>query len=181
MERKQKIEIGIALIIILALAGLLAWIFYAGDDIDLAPSAGNQDQVIIDGQVVPSLDYSLYPQSAQTIARVFAERFGSFSNKADYENVDSVMSIATSALQAKLFEVVEGVSNDANDSYYGISTHVLSVNLMSGDEVSEVYEVLTQREESIDSPSNTTIRYQTMTLTLVKEGESWLVDNFVWE
>ncbi|MBU4315538.1 hypothetical protein KJ673_04025 [Patescibacteria group bacterium] len=180
MERKQKIEISVAVVIIIALVCILAWILYPNKD-SVVPGAQDSEQVVIDGEVVPSLDYSAYPQSASTIARVFVERFGSFSNQNSYENVQSVMDIASSSLKQRLTKIINDATLEDDSVYYGVSTHILSVDQVSATDSLEKIEVLTQREESIESPANTTVRYQTMAVTLVKEGDSWLVDDFVWE
>ena len=39
----------------------------------------------------------------------------------------------------------------------------------------------TQREETIDQPGNTTIKYQSITVSLVKSGTTWLVDGYTWK
>lgn len=178
MERKQKIEIGIAVLIIIVLIGVLWWVLLPGSS-DLIPGSDSGTGQATEDQQEPAIDYSAYETTASTIARVFVERFGSFSNQADYANVISVMDIATSSLQSKL-EAMMSKDQDT-DVYYGISTRVLSIDQVSATETQEVLEVMTQREESFETPANTTIRYQTMKLTLVKDGGSWLVSDFVWE
>jgi hypothetical protein len=40
---------------------------------------------------------------------------------------------------------------------------------------------MTQREEAFDSPENTSVRYQNITVQLEKVGNDWLVAGFTWE
>lgn len=177
MERKTKIEIGIAVLIIIALVGVLWWVLRS-DSSDLVPGSDSGTGQATEDIQEPAIDYSAYETTASTIARVFVERFGSFSNQADYENIVSVKSIATNSLQSQLESIMS--KEQDTDVYYGISTRVLSINEVSTTDTEEILEVMTQREESIESPANATIRYQTIKLTLVKVGSSWLVDSFEW-
>ncbi len=178
MERKRKFEILFAIILIILLVGVVWWL--------LRPEPVNdQGSFTDDGQMqdfesIEPLDLDGYEEDASTIARVFVERFGSFSNHGDYENVDAVMDIATSSLQSRLEDLAEDASGDGNAVYYGVSTYVISITQIEVSDTQEVLEVLTQREESIESPENTSVKYQTIEVTLVKEGEEWLVDDFEW-
>jgi hypothetical protein len=182
MEKKQKIEIGLAVLIILALICVLVWIIYPREiQEDVIVDENGNIVVENDTDYTPTVDYSIYPESAVTIARVFAERFGSFSNQAGYINVMSVMDISTESLQMRLDKIINDAMDDDSGTYYGVSTIVLSSEQVSATDAQEVFRVLTQRKESIESPENTTIRYQTMVITLVKDGDNWLVDDFVWQ
>lgn len=179
MERKRLWEIVIAIVIILLLIVAVWWLLRSSSGQDrVTPEQDEPGQ----GQVIGGepLDLSGYEQSASTIARVFVERFGSFSNGGDYQNIDVVMDIATDALQARLQDLINTSDTDHTSAYYGISTHVLSIHQVEVSDRQEVLEVLVQREESIDSPANTSVKYQTIRLTLVKDGTSWLVDDFIW-
>ena len=179
MEKKQKFEILLAILLIVLLVGLVWWLVGSKDDqVDPTVDEDSQVQDVLPGQ--EPLDLTGYEEDASTIARVFVERFGSFSNHSDYENVSSVMDIATSSLQDRLGLLVDGASADDGAVYYGGSTYVISIDQVEVTDVREVLEVMTQREESIDSPSNATVKYQTMALTLVKLGDEWFVDDFEW-
>jgi len=46
---------------------------------------------------------------------------------------------------------------------------------------SAVMLVTTQRNESFDSPKNTSVRYQDIELQMVKDGDGWLIDGFSWQ
>lgn len=179
MERKHKFEILLAIILIVLLIALVWWLLVSrGGEADVLVDEQEQGQGVIPGQ--EPLDLTGYEEDASTIARVFVERFGSFSNHSAYENVSSVMDISTSSLQSRLDDLVNSTSADNGAVYYGVSTYVVSITQKEVTETLEVLSVLTQREESIDSPSNTTVKYQTMEITLVKEGGEWLVDDFEW-
>jgi len=179
MERKHKFEILLALGLIILLVIAIWWLL-SPDPQEDAGSITGDDQVQDIQEYQEPLDLTGYEVSASTIARVFVERFASFSNHGDYENVGSVMDISTVALQDRLQDLIDDVSNDDGSIYYGVSTFILSISQIEVSETREVLEVLTQREESIESPSDSTVRYQTMEVTLVKQGDEWFVDDFEW-
>lgn len=115
------------------------------------------------------------------VARSFVERFGSFSTESDYANVDDVMTLATSSLQARLQSIAEEARRDISSSYYGVSTRVIAMEVTTETENTASMKITTQRQESIDSPANTSTSYQEIDLQLVKNGDTWLVDDFQWQ
>ena len=178
MERKHKFEILFAIILIAFLIGVVWWLLRPDIDDGQVVDEDSQMQGIELGQ--EPLDLDGYEEDASTIARVFVERFGSFSNHGDYENVDAVMDLATESLQVRLNELVDEASSDDGSVYYGVSTYVLSIDQVEVSDTQEVLEVLTQREESFETPGNTSVKYQTMQLTMTKVADQWLVDDFQW-
>ena len=118
--------------------------------------------------------------SASTIARSFVERFGSYSSETDYINVDDVAALATASFARELEDLAERARDNATGDYYGVSTVVLSVKVKSETDTAMTMYVMTQREEAFDSPENTSVRYQDISIELVKEDDNWLVDGFTW-
>ena len=182
MTRRHKIEVLVAILILIGLIVVLWLIFRGGDDEQV-----REEEVVTleeleitdeNGEVIIIEDL---PVEASTVARVFVERFGSFSSENGYTNIDEVLSLATESLQSDLASLAADARSEGSDSYYGISTRVLSVSTVSSTDTTQIMSVVTQREESIDSPANTSVRYQTIALTLVADGDSWLVDAFAWE
>lgn len=177
MERKHKIEILLAILLILILIGVVWWLVGSDGEKAIVVDEDGQVQEI---ESMEPMDLNGYEEDASTIARVFVERFASFSNHSNYENVDSVMDISTESLQSYLQDLMESASNDDGSVYYGVSTYVISVSQVEVSDTREVLEVLTQREESFDTPGNTSVKYQTMQLTMLKQGDEWFVDSFEW-
>ncbi|MFA6018549.1 MAG: hypothetical protein WC776_05230, partial [Patescibacteria group bacterium] len=116
-----------------------------------------------------------------SIARAFVERFGSFSTEADYQNVTDVMALSTVSLQDELQAIAEEAREKESGNYYGVSTRILVIDVLEQTETSARLQITTQRQESIGSPDNTTVRIQEILVNLVKNGRSWLVDNFEWQ
>ena len=121
--------------------------------------------------------------SASTIARTFIERFGSYSSQSDFANVDDIRVLATASFQAELDQQVAELRSvtDAEGGYTGVSTTVISMKTVSETETETTFLITTQREESVGTPGNTSVRYQDVEVSLVKSGDSWLISDVTWQ
>lgn len=181
MENRQKIEIAIAVAVLLGLVLLLFFLLRKPaepvvDDITVPVADTTPDVPQVDSEDIPTNNVV----SAQTVARNFVERFGSFSSDSDYLNVDDVLSLATRQLQARLQRLANDAREGASESYYGISTKAIIFTVEEESDAAMALRITTQREESIDSPANTSVRTQDIRLALVKDGDDWLIDDFTW-
>lgn len=184
---RRKIEILVAILVLLLLGGLLWWMLRQTPVEDTVtqtvtktlPEQNTTQTTTTNTAVTPST--VKLPPTAQTIGRSFTERFGSFSNESEFKNISDVMSMATPALQEQLKVLAEEAASTSSDAYYGVSTTVISVKTTSSTDTQTSLAIITRREESIDSPANTTTRTQEIKLTLVKDGEDWLVDTYAWQ
>lgn len=121
--------------------------------------------------------------SASTVAGVFVERFGSYSSESDLENIEDVLPLATDNYRQELEALIEKIrAQGRSDSYYGVTTRVLSKKQVSMDvdAGTAVYEVLTQREESQGSAQDSKVSYQSIRIELKQEGDVWLIDSATW-
>ena len=180
MQRRKIIEILIAILLILGLIALLWWLLTRENvDTDIVSDTKNDIEEIDETPSI-KIDYTQYEVAPETIARVFAERFGSFSNEADFANITSLMDLCTTLMQEKLEGIMESSSINPQSEYHGISTNIISVTVVEKTDLTSIVEIQTQREESVGNPSDTTVRYQTMRVYLDKWGTDWLVNDFVW-
>ncbi|MFA6130945.1 MAG: hypothetical protein WC730_01630 [Patescibacteria group bacterium] len=177
MNKTLKI---VGIILLLALLGFFVWFFFLrntaptgvipeGEE-NVAEEEGGETVVIPTGEVEPG-----------SIARSFVERFGSFSTEADYQNVTDVIPLATTQLSARLQTIAEEARAEEEGDYYGVSTRVIIVEVEEETDDAVTLRLTTQREESIGSPEDTSLRYQDILVYLQKHEKSWLVDNFTWQ
>lgn len=115
----------------------------------------------------------------------FAERFGSYSNQGNFENIADLYPFMTSSLQDWSEGYVEKQIAERPDpsNYYGMTTKVLSNNFLVF-ENSTGYakvKVSTQRREAVDSTENEKIFYQDAEIEFEKIGENWLIDGIWWK
>lgn len=183
MLTRKKLEIAGAIIILAALLLLLLWL--------LNKSRTESPEVLVDEQPIvqelPAINPADLPTqaavSASTVARIFVERFGSYSSESNFANVDDVMSLASTGYQSTLKSLVAQYRQDlaANSGYTGVSTRVINAVLVSEAESAATFLIKTQREEAVGTPGNATLRYQDVEVDLIKVGEDWLINDLNWK
>lgn len=124
--------------------------------------------------------------SLKAIARSFAERFGTYSNHSDYENIEHLLPYMTSQMKQWATNFVEGQRASAGYAgiYFGTTTKALSVETLLFSEETGTAEFLvqTQRKESTGATSNARIYYQDIKIKFEKEEQSvWKVDQSWWQ
>lgn len=182
----RKTEIGIAVgVLVLLIIVVLAIILRQQPNSQ--PVASNQDSsqptVTTPTPVTetPAVPVPAPVASPTTTTMIFVERFASYSSESDFANVTDVVPLVTSTLATRLqASAKEQQINSADRAYYGISTKVISQKVQEQTDSAATLLVSTQRAESIGSPGNTTVRYQDITVMLVKEGDSWKVNDYSW-
>ncbi|MFC1787927.1 hypothetical protein ACFLZY_01770 [Patescibacteria group bacterium] len=119
--------------------------------------------------------------SIQTLAKVFVERYGSFSSEAHFANLNDVMSLITDSLAAEFKRIPE--TTLPSPEYYGVTTRLVSVDVDFLDEQNgqASLTVNTQREEAKGSPQNLSVRYQGIKLEMEKVTGIWKVSSAVWQ
>lgn len=192
MERKTKLEIGLAVaVLIFFLAFLIYWKMQNTPVADVpAVAAPAAITTAKDKPKTPSTSsttaqtpaaVAVHETSAITVARTFVERLGSYSSEADAANIEDIIPMATASFQKKLEALVKEVRSNTDSSYYSISTLVMTApKTVSASATETVLSMTTQRIETIDTPGNSTKKYQNITVTLVKSGTTWLVDGYTW-
>ncbi|PIQ67527.1 hypothetical protein CO173_04180 [Candidatus Uhrbacteria bacterium CG_4_9_14_3_um_filter_41_35] len=178
---KQRLEILSAIIIILGLVFVVWYVLQNptgknGKQIDGGNIATDNPAVV--SEVIPTAPPEILPNP---VARTFVERFGSFSTESDYKNIEDVLSLVTTDLQVQLKQLLKDSRAQKNNSFYGVSTKVIGFNVVESTDTEMKAEIITQRSESIESPANTSVRYQNIALQLVKLDGEWLVSDYTWE
>ncbi len=115
-----------------------------------------------------------------SLSKTFVERYGSYSNEADFANLRDVLGLMTDDFAADTEAFIE--DNSAPEQYYGVTTRVITVTVESQDDDAGTAQVLvnTQREEADNSPQNTSVRYQEIRLLYIKQSGEWKVDSASW-
>lgn len=176
---KKKVEFLIAIIVILGLLIALVILFWNPKTEERSDTPG---EIVTPAETerVSTVDSRTLESPPEVIARSFVERFGSYSTDIDYLNVDDVKSLATAALSTQLDILLTDARNDPDTGYYGVSTKVLTIDSVTQTETTASFDITTQRIESFDTPANTSSRNQDIEVTLIKNGNRWLVDGYTW-
>lgn len=189
MTTRQK-EIFFALFVLLCALLFLAWNLWP------RPAAPTPVPASTPGVIAPSGNATLPPPpptapatpltpvqvGATNTARLFAERFGSYSTEADFENVEDVQVMATASFTLELENIAANARREAlPGAFYGVSTRVLGATVKTESTTAATVEVLTQREEVSGGPTSTpVIRNQTLQVELLLEADGWKVNGFKW-
>ena len=114
---------------------------------------------------------------AKQIAKIFAERYGSYSNENDYQNILEVKEISSVSMWTELSKLMQNKQNAS--SYFGVTTRGATMKLTKWSDSAASVTVSTVRAETQNG--KTTNKEQDAKVTLIKIGKEWLVDSFSWQ
>lgn len=109
------------------------------------------------------------------LARMFVERYASYSNQNDNKHIDDVLLLATSRMGTWLKKQAVVQSTD----YYGVTTKVIASSIKEMEKGQVKVQVDTQQEVQKGNSFETT--YRSGTVDMVKLGSEWKVDGLYWE
>ncbi len=119
------------------------------------------------------------------LASAFSERFGSYSNQANFENITDLKFFMTKRMQAWADDFIEKARAEKPDTsiYWGITTRALKTEIINFNENLGTAEIIVknQRREAVGTTTNAKIYYQDLSLKFLKEDGVWKVDEAVWK
>ena len=121
--------------------------------------------------------------SMKRIAAAFAERFGSYSNVGDFENVLDLKVYMTESMQAWADSyVADARTKPRSAEYSGTTTRAISVDVSAIDEDAGTASltVKTQRRETGSTVGSDRVYYQDLKLDFLKSGDVWKVNSVAW-
>ena len=113
------------------------------------------------------------------LSRSFVERFGSFSNRDNFDNLKSLENYMTASLKKWAEKYMAGKTSDPEAAYYGITTKVVSFEVKSLGDKDALVSLQTQRKEMEEGAATNTY-FQKIELNLKKVDSNWKVDKFKW-
>jgi hypothetical protein len=178
-ESKKRLEIILAIGILIALVILILLFLRSKPGLQIVEEPEVSQRELVQEMEETTVSATNEEAPSGVIARNFVERFGSFSSEVDFVNVEDVLPLVTPGLAARLKTLTQDTNSDL--AYYGVSTKFIGFVDSEELEVTANYTITTQREESFDSPENTSVRYQDINVDLVKDGDIWLVNDYQWQ
>lgn len=190
LRKRLLIIIGSVLFIILA---ILLWVFFRNKSTPFnqtEPTEQGQEQLPPIGEVDFKQPDNIPPEQTQSpvnpdevyakqSARIFVERFWSYSNQNDNQHIDDALVLATESMR----DWVLSQSRDQSIVYQGLTTEVLSSRIIaySAERTSvEVEARQTARTTGDDGKIVEEIKNITAKVDLVKVDGTWLVEG-LWE
>lgn len=124
-------------------------------------------------------------ESLKQMAGSFAERFGSFSNQSNFENISDLKVFMSNKMArwADSYIVEMAAKREQTDIYYGISTTAVEKDVKSYSDSLGKVEILvkTQRREATGATSNFIVKYENILIIFLKENDAWKVDSAEWQ
>jgi len=132
---------------------------------------------------------SLEPASAQqTVSEAvgkqrlvthFVERWGTYSNQSNFENISEALPFMTESMQVYGRQLIAtGRARPSGETFFGTTTVVLSTVDGASTDASAEYTVSTQRIEKTGDSERA--YYQDIVVTLQKVAGEWKVNKAVW-
>ncbi len=193
------ILISLTVLIILGISLLLVWGFRKKAPATTAinqnlPTAQQTTSISSGGAIepivnapAPALPINLTSEdveknTAKQLAKVFIERYGTYSTDNGSENVKEIKSLVTSALWTTLSARMNNIGVNENQAptgvFYGISTQVFNMELNNWTGSSATIAMQLARTEEKDGIR--TVKHQNAEVNMVKQNEKWLAQNFKW-
>ncbi len=189
MNRKYLLFLGIFVGLLLIAAAVL---FFLNRQPAANQNTGNQNtntQIVVNTNVTnTATNVQAVNEQEKTklelsrIALSFAERFGTYSNQSDFENVESLKVFMTGSMQTWADGFVASARQQNADSsiYYGVTTKVITSKNVRFDETHADFVFTTQRIESTGTTDNNRVFFQDISIKFVKEGSQWKVNEATW-
>jgi hypothetical protein len=114
-------------------------------------------------------------------ANAFVERYGSYSNQSNYENLRDLFYFMAKDFRQESEAKVNANRYVKKEIYYGVTTYVLDSDIKqkSGDEC--LVEIKTQRQEFFGGEQNNKTSYKNVIVGLEKESGVWKVNSVNWQ
>jgi hypothetical protein len=189
-NRKQKLFYLLVGALILALIIFGVWWWLSGrpntniTNQPIGNPAGDQNspgnQVAPGGSTVSSAPIG--QRNALSLARLFTERFGTFSSQGQFEGIRELEQVSTPTMSEWLTNqyIPQLRSKYPADKYVGQTTNILSAQLTNQSDSQAEARIRTQQLLTVGSAAPT-VTSPILILKLTKSGEVWLVDNARWE
>jgi hypothetical protein len=114
------------------------------------------------------------------MAELFAERYGSYSNQGDYQNLRDLLTVMTSGYRAETEAFLSTASPTPGATYEGVTSVKISSEVRSIDGDSAAVAVNLQQTKRVGAAAPV-IGYRSLRMELEQVGDDWRVDSATWE
>lgn len=171
--------------------GAVAWFWFfnqtSNSIVNTNESLPNNNQPLVNNENLPPVNPPINTiplvdrdeQQLKTLARLFTERFGSYSTDARFQNLKELDYLYTPGMKASVAGIIS--SSSQNIGYYSVTTRALAAEILYRSEDSATVMVNTQRQEVFVLGGDAQLTYQTLRLQFNKINGQWKVDSAKWE
>lgn len=189
-DSRQKIYIIVVGVIIVALLAVVMWFLYFRDDPvvnqNTTVTTNDTTVAVVNATVnaattVPAADPELESDvlKLERLAKLFTERFGSYSSDALYQNILDLRPYMTNKMQvwAEDYVTVQLARGEAAT----VSRIVTTVASMQEQSIAGTQASILLTTQRIESGTNQETYYQEIVIDFIKDGQDWLVDSATWQ
>lgn len=126
--------------------------------------------------VKPATSLEIEQNAVRQLAKIFIERYNSYSTDSNYQNIVEVQGLVTADLWKNLSAKV---GKTPAGSFVGVTTKVFSNEIADWGAKAATVSMSTAISE--EKNGNISDRQAKVTVDLIKEGDNWLVNKFQWE
>lgn len=121
--------------------------------------------------------------AAVQVAEFFAERYGSYSNQGDFQNLRDLLPIMTASYRAKTEAYLATATPADIANYQGITSVKISSEIRSYSAAAgtAVVAVMLQQQKTTGTSPTPAISYRSLKVGLKLVGQEWKVDSADWE
>ncbi len=140
-------------------------------------SGGNNATPVPSGvKVIPPTAEDVEKNAVKQFAKIFIERYGSYSTDSNFQNIRDVEFLVTESLWQKLSSQIGRISGD---KFVGVTTGAVSAEVAALDGDSARVNMSVVQEE--DKDGTVTTASKNVIVYMMKVSGSWLVDKFEWQ
>lgn len=123
--------------------------------------------------VKPPTNEEMMENSAKQTAKIFIERYGTYSTDNNSENIYAVQTIVSASLWANISQRID---TPPSAMFVGVTTKVIAINVVEFSADKAKVDMSVQR--TVTRGSSTEIISEKTSVRLVKTNDVWLVDSF---
>ncbi|PJE76279.1 hypothetical protein COV04_00145 [Candidatus Uhrbacteria bacterium CG10_big_fil_rev_8_21_14_0_10_48_11] len=184
MDRKKIIAITVLVVVLIAAVGGGLW-WYGGQSGGSKPAANigntnsNQQGDAADGTVTPVAPVTVTAETSATrLARLFTERFGTFSTDEGFAGIVELAPLLTDSFSSwATGTYLPQLRTTYKDGFASEITRVLSAHLVQEGDNKATVRLSIQRTIVVGSDA-AKVENATVRVDLVRQGDNWLVDGF---
>ncbi len=189
MEQRKKIIL-IIVVGVLIIAGIITW-FVISEKKANSTSTETDTVATLSGKpvdekkaivAVAPTQKEKVEVSVKSVVTTFVERFGSFSNHANFFSVEDIVPMMTSSMASWVQNTYLPTLRreyDPQGFYYSVQTTAPVVRILK--EEGNYMEIMVETQRVEDREGQKQNFNQAIKIDLVKSGEEWLVDGAFWQ
>jgi hypothetical protein len=121
--------------------------------------------------------------AAVQIAELFAERYGSYSNQGDFQNLTDLLPVMTAKYRAETEAYLATAATSDTSNYQGVTSVKISSEVRAYSQAAgtATVAVLLQQQKTAGTSPTPAISYRSLRMELKLVGTDWKVDSATWE